>query len=342
MPNPYETLGVKKDASEKEIKSAYRKLAQKYHPDKNPGDSKAEEKFKEVSAAYEILSDSQKRAEYDQFGQVGGGSSRYQPHPGGFGGFGGSINIEDFLRDFMGGGRRARPRRGADLRKSINISFMDAALGTQKDIKVDYQKKCEPCKGEGALKPEDFRTCDVCSGAGKIGYASRGMRYMTQCGNCNGRGRTILNACTKCDGNGQYKQNDKLKVNIPAGVDNGMAIRLRGKGMDGQAGPGDLYLTIQVERHPIFSREGLNITTEHEVDYIEAILGSKLRIETIHGKVTLTVPAGTQPGSVLRVSKKGVITKSETGHHLATINVKIPDKLSDEERKLLEQVKELR
>lgn len=340
MKNPYEILGVKKEANEKEIKSAYRKLAQQYHPDKNPGDKSAEDKFKEVSGAYEILSDSEKRTQYDTFGYVGNPPPPRQP-PGGFGFGGFNINIDDFLKDFVGG-PRTRPQRGADIKKVISITFMEAAKGANKEIMVDYDKQCEFCKGQGAVNPEDFKKCDVCNGSGKLGYANRGVRFLQTCGACQGKGRIIINKCSKCAGRGLYHYTERLKVTIPAGVDNGMTIRLRGKGLDGPSGPGNLYLVLQVARHPVFSRDGLNIISEHEIDYIGAILGDKLEVETIHGPVTLSVPTGTQPYSILRISNKGVVTSDNKGHHLVTIKVKIPDKLSKEEKRILQELRELR
>lgn len=332
MKNPYATLGIKKDANKKEIKSAYRKLAQKYHPDKNPDNDKAEDKFKEIAAAYGILGNEKKRTEYDNFGSGGNPFQQYN-------GFGINVDFEDMFRDFMG--RSARQRTGADIRKGISISFMEAALGAEKNITIEYQKKCESCDGRGGIKPEDFRMCDVCSGTGKMGYNLGGMHYVRTCGPCRGRGRMILNKCSKCAGDGQYKHTEQLKVNIPAGVDNGMSIRLRGKGIVGPTGPGDLYLTLQVMPHSTFTRDRLHIKSTHKVSYIDAILGSKLGISTIHGPITITIPPGTQTDSILSVSEKGIAVANETGNHLAIIKIIVPEQISESERKLLEQIKEL-
>lgn len=328
MKDPYSTLGIKKDADKKEIKSAYRKLAQKYHPDKNPDDAAAEDKFKEVAGAYEMLSDDSKRAEYDQFGFGG-------PPRGGFGGF----NVSDIFSQFHGGFRPRGPRRGKDLQQSITISFMEAALGTEKKIKVELLKKCDKCAGSGAKSPEDVKQCDICSGSGRQGVEMHGMRYATQCNACQGRGKTISKKCKKCVGAGENKHTNTLKVNVPAGVDNGMSIRLHGKGLEGPAGPGDLYLSIRVAPHPKLTRDGLNVVSVHDVSYLDAILGSKLLVDTIHGEVIITIPPGTQPDTVLRVSKKGVVGAQATGSHLVGVKVSIPSEVSDEHRELLLKIK---
>jgi molecular chaperone DnaJ len=340
MQNPYEILGVKKDANENEIKSAYRKLALEYHPDKNPDNPEAEEKFKEVSAAYEVLNDPKKKSEYDQFGSVGG--KNYQQYSNGFN----PGSMEDILNHFgvdLGFGFNRRPRRkGQDLKQRITMPFMDAAKGCEKDLLIEYPEVCNKCNKTGAESDKDITVCSVCNGAGQTGYAQGSIRYVSTCSGCGGAGRIVTKKCSKCHGSGQTNRKEKLKVSIPAGVDNGTTIRLRGKGMPGPVEPGDLYLYTAVLPHETFIRHGLNIRSNHKINYLDAILGSKLKINTIHGQVTLVVPPGTQPNSILKVSNKGVVASDDKGHHLAIIEVDIPKDLSEKERKALESIREIK
>jgi len=337
MQNPYDVLGVKKDANENEIKKAYRKLALQYHPDKNPDNPEAEEKFKNISAAYEVLSDSKKRAEYDQFGSIGG--QNYQQYSSGFG-FGG---IEDILSRFgfdFGFNRPQRGRgKGQDLKHNIIISFMEAAKGCEKEFVVEYPINCKKCNGSGADSSNDIIVCNVCGGRGQTAYARGAMHYINTCSGCGGTGNIITKKCSECIGTGKDSKKEKLKVSIPAGIDNGTTVRLKGKGMPGQSSPGDLYIYTSVMPHDKFTKHGLNIRSDHKINYVDAILGTKLKIDTIHGKVTLVIPPGTQPNSILRISNKGIISKDDSGHHLAVIDIEIPKSISEEERKALESIR---
>lgn len=330
MKNPYDVLGVKKESSQQEIKKAYRTLAQQTHPDKNPNNPEAEEKFKEVSAAYEILSDPQKKAEYDQFGSIGG--QNYQQYAGGF-------DINDILEKFgFGFGRQRKRSKGSDLKQEIILSFMEAAKGCNKEVSIEYPITCGDCNGTGAANESDIIKCNKCDGEGQSVYVNGFMRYINTCGSCSGTGKQITKKCNKCNGSGQYNKKEKLKVSIPAGIDNGSAVRLKGKGMPGPNEPGDLYLYTVVMPHDRFVRYGLNIKSTHKISYLDAILGSKLKIDTIHGPVTLVIPSGTQPNSILKVSNKGINNK---GNHLAVIEIDIPTKLSEKEKSILESIRNI-
>jgi molecular chaperone DnaJ len=337
MKSPYDILGVEENANEKEIKKAYRNLAQQTHPDKNPDDPEAEEKFKEISAAYEILSDPKKKSEYDQFGSVGG--QNFRQYSSGF-------DIEDILNifgvDFNFGFNRQSSGKGQDLKQRIVISFMDAVKGCDKELLIEYPRNCDKCGATGAESNNDIVVCSVCGGRGQTAYARGAMRYISTCSGCGGSGKIITKKCNKCNGSGQYNKKEKLKVSIPAGIDNGTTIRLKEKGMPGRSMPGDLYLYTSVIPHEKFTKHGLNIRSNHKIDYLDAVLGTKLKIDTIHGIITLAVPPGTQPNSILKVSNKGVITTNEKGHHFAIIDVKIPKSISEKERKVLESIREMR
>jgi len=219
---------------------------------------------------------------------------------------------------------------------------MDAAKGCEKELLIEYPIDCDKCSATGAESSNDIVVCSVCGGRGQTAYARGAMRYISTCSGCGGSGKIITKRCTKCNGSGQDSKKEKLKVSIPAGIDNGTTIRLKGKGMPGHSAPGDLYLYTSVMPHDKFIKHGLNIRSSHKISYLDAILGSKLKIDTIHGTVTLVIPAGTQPNSILRVSNKGVVTPNEKGHHLAIIEIEIPKSISEEERKALESIKEIK
>jgi molecular chaperone DnaJ len=347
MKNPYEVLGVQKEATDEEIKKAYRKLAFQLHPDKNPNDKASEEKFKEVSEAYTFISDPEKRKFYDEHGTTDMRSSSHgQGDPymdplefirrsGGFG------DIFDNMPGF-GGGRQSS--RGGDIRHELNIDFMDAALGTVKSMSVEYPIHCTLCSGTGAKDGKELQICSDCHGQGKIGHRQGFMQVLMTCSACSGRGKIITTPCPDCK-NGIKNKKENIKVTIPAGIDYGAILRVPGKGSPGAFGKenGDLFLVIKIAGNSKFGRNGLNIQTELELDFVDAILGVSKTIDTIHGPILVKIPQGSQPSSVVRVKEKGIINnKKQKGDHLILIKVKIPNALSDEERSLIEQLKTLK
>lgn len=341
MNNPYETLGVSKDASDEEIKKSFHKLALQFHPDRNPGNAEAEEKFKNISAAYETLNTPEKRQKYNS-----GGTSIP------FSGTGAGFDPFDFIKNAVNGGNfngwfngqsGQQSSRGDDIQKTISISFMDAALGVTKTISVDYPLPCQSCKGTGAKEGTALDSCKTCNGQGKIGQSQGFMQIIRTCSACNGRGKIVLTPCVECT-NGIKVKNEVIKVTIPIGVESGTMLRLSGKGMPSQYGQisGDMFLRIDVARHQKFERNGLSIFSEANIDYLDAILGTKIDVDTIHGLVKLKIPSGVQPGSILKVKEKGIIKNEETkGDHLVGIKVNIPIQIKPEEKELLEKLKEL-
>ena len=342
----YEVLGVARDASDQEIKSAYRKLAVKYHPDKNPGSKDAEEKFKEAAEAYSVLSDSDKRARYDRFGHAGmqGGFSGFDPAT--FSDFG------DILGDFFGfgdlfgmGRRRGGPERGADLRYDLKISFRDAAFGLKSKIKIPRQEQCSSCGGSGAAKGKGPVTCSACQGMGQVRYQQGFFSISRTCGQCNGEGRVIRDPCETCHGRGRLRREKVLELKIPAGVDNGTRLRIQGEGEAGGRGgpPGDLYVVLYVEEHPFFQRQGNNIYCQIPVGITQAVLGAEIAVPTLEGEEKLSIPEGTQNGTVFRLRNKGIVSLNERGRgdQFVTVNVAIPTKLSKEQRQLFESLAKL-
>ena len=349
----YEVLGVDKGADDATIKKAYRQLAKKYHPDMNPGDKEAEKKFKEASEAYAVLSDPDKRRQYDQFGHSafeGGGAG------GGFGGFdfsGADFSdiFGDIFGDFFGGGSRggARnngPMKGANLRTSVRISFEQAVFGVEKDLDLNLKDTCKTCNGSGAKPGTSPETCRKCGGRGQVvtqhSTPFGTIRNSQVCPDCGGTGKTIKEKCPDCHGSGYISSRKKIQVSIPAGIDNGQSVRIRDKGEPGvNGGPrGDLLVEVVVDRHPIFQRQEMNIFSTVPVSFAVAALGGEILIDTVDGKVVYDVKAGTQTDTRIRLRGKGVPSlrnKDVRGDHYVTLVVQVPDKLSNEAKELLKQ-----
>lgn len=352
----YEVLGVQKGASEAEIKKAYRKMVMKYHPDRNRDNLKeAEEKMKEINEAYGVLSDEQKKAQYDQFGhaafEAGGGAGA-----GGFGGFGGfgggGEGFGDIFDMFFGGGGRGRrngPERGADLRYDLDVSFEEAAFGKETELTIPRTENCETCHGTGAAPGTSPEECPECHGQGQVqSYVNTPLGRMVNsrtCGRCSGTGKIVRTPCKDCSGKGQRRVSRRIKVNIPAGVDNGSRIRIAGAGQAGVrgGGNGDLYVYIGVRPHDIFKREGYDILCEVPISFAQAALGDTIEVPTLHGKVEMQVPAGTQSGRILRLKGKGVPRLRGGGNGDQHVQVKVltPQKLSDRQKELLKEFAEL-
>ncbi|ABM71225.1 DnaJ protein [Prochlorococcus marinus str. MIT 9515] len=350
MADFYQILGVSRDADANTLKSAYRKLARQYHPDvnKDPG---AEDKFKEIGKAYEALADPETRARYDQFGEAGIGGAAGMPDMGDMGGFGDLF--ETFFNGFGGqssqGGRSQRrgPQQGDDLRYDLNIDFKDAIFGQQREIKIPHLETCDICRGSGAKKGTGPINCTTCGGSGQVRRATRtpfgNFTQVAECPTCNGVGQVISDPCASCGGNGVKQVRKKLRINIPAGVDSGTKLRVSGEGNVGLKGgpPGDLYVFIKVKSDPNLKRDGINIYSEISVSYLQAILGDTLDIMTVDGKVNLKIPSGTQPNSTLSLENKGVPRLGNPvarGNHQVLVKVKLPTRITDEERNLLENL----
>lgn len=347
----YEVLGVERGADDASIKKAYRQLAKKYHPDMNPGDTEAEKKFKEASEAYAVLSDPDKRRQYDQFGHSafeGGGAGG-----GGFGGFdfsGADFSdiFGDIFGDFFGGGRSSRnsngPMKGANLRTSVRITFEEAVFGVDKELDLNLKDTCKCCNGSGAKPGTSPETCSRCGGRGQVvtqhSTPFGTFRNSQVCPDCGGSGKTIKEKCPDCHGSGYISSRKKIQVSIPAGIDNGQSVRLRDKGEPGvNGGPrGDLLVEVVVDRHPIFQRQDMNIFSTVPISYAIAALGGEIIIETVDGKVVYDVKAGTQTDTRVRLRGKGVPSlrnKDVRGDHYVTLVVQVPDKLSNEAKELL-------
>ena len=341
----YEVLGVAKNASEPEIKKAYRRVAMKYHPDRNPDNNEAEEKFKEATEAYEVLSDQEKRSAYDQYGHAGvEGNAGF----GGGGGFGGG-NFSDIFGDVFGdifgggGGGRGRggPRRGADLSYTIELELEEAVKGVAKKIRIPTLVVCNSCDGSGARKGTSPVTCGTCNGSGQVRMQQGFFAVQQPCPDCRGRGKVIKDPCGNCHGQGRVEQHKTLSVNIPAGVDNGDRIRLSGEGEAGpEGGPsGDLYVQVSVREHNIFHRDGKNLYCEVPISFTDAALGGELEVPTLDGRVKLKVPVETQTGKLFRVRGKGVtpVRGGSAGDLLCRVVVETPVNLSSEQKELLRQ-----
>ena len=338
----YEVLGISREATEQETKSAYRKLAVRYHPDKNPGDKDAEEKFKEAAEAYSVLSDPDKRARYDQFGHSGlqGGFSGFDPAT--FGDFGDILGEFFGFGDIFGTRRRGGPERGADLRYDLKISFREAAFGLKTRIKIPRQDTCGACEGRGTARGKSPVTCNACHGAGQVRYQQGFFSISRTCGQCNGSGRIIRDPCEICRGRGLVRKEKVLEIKIPAGVDNGARLRIQGEGEGGaHGGPsGDLYVVIFVEEHPFFQRQGNNIYCQIPIGIAQAVLGGEVIVPILEGEDKLKIPEGTQSGSVFRLPNKGIVSLGERGRgdQFVTVNVVIPTKLTKEQRQIFESL----
>ena len=347
----YEVLGVDRQASEQQIKSAYRKLALKHHPDRNPGDAKAEETFKEAAEAYAVLADAQKRSLYDRFGHAGVNASAGGP------GFDPTI-FADFsdifsglgdmfgFGDILGGGRRRRggPQRGSDLRYDLEITFEESAEGTETSIVVPREETCETCSGSGAAPGTHAETCAQCRGTGQLRYQQGFLTVARPCSNCRGTGKTISKPCTTCRGEGRIARERKLTVKIPAGIATGQQLRLMSEGEHGTAGgpPGDLYVVVHVQEHPFFHREGDDLYCELPIHFPTLALGGAVRVPTLDEAEDLSIPAGTQPGARFRLRGKGMPNVNGRGHgdlHVIA-RVAVPKKLTKEQKHLLEQLAE--
>jgi molecular chaperone DnaJ len=344
----YEVLGLQKGASDDEIKKAFRKLAIKYHPDKNQGDKEAEEKFKEINEAYQVLSDPEKKARYDQYGDAdfgAGGYGGYGAEGFDFSDFGGFGDIFDSFFGGGGGGRRKKggPERGADLEYTITLTFEEAVAGAEKEISITRNEKCETCGGTGAKEGTQPKTCDKCGGTGQIRVQRNtplgSFMSTSTCDKCGGKGTIITDPCQDCKGLGKIRKNRKITVNIPAGVDTGNVIPLRGQGDHGaNGGPaGDLYVNIRVMPHKLFKRKGYDIFMDSHISFSKAAMGVELKVPTIDGDVKYSVPAGTQPGTVFRLKGKGVpkVNGHGRGDQYVNVVVDIPKTLNAKQKEAL-------
>ncbi|MBM7119344.1 molecular chaperone DnaJ [Archangium primigenium] len=343
----YEVLGVQKNVSAQDLKSAFRKVALQYHPDRNPGNHEAEEKFKEASEAYEVLSDPERRGRYDRFGHAGvGGAAGGDPFGGGFQG----VNINDIFGEIFGdifGGRGGRGRvsnRGADLRFNLEISFEEAAFGCRPKVPIPRPKKCDTCSGSGSKSGAPPKTCGTCGGAGEVRFTQGFFAVSRPCTECGGTGAVVPDACGKCKGSGKVPSEEVIEVNIPPGVDNGTRVRLTGLGEPGDRGgpAGDLYVTVIVREHPLFQREDYDVFCEVPISFTQAALGAKIDVPTLDGKVKMTIPEGAQSGKVFRLKGKGVphLHSGQRGDQHVRVIVETPTNLTGKQRELLEKFAE--
>jgi molecular chaperone DnaJ len=338
----YEILRVNRDTSEEDLKKAYRKLALRYHPDRNPGDKKAEEKFKEVSEAYQVLSDPEKRSQYDRYGHAAFDQGA------GFGGFDFSTSFEDIFGDIFGdffgagqGRQGRRTRRGEDLSYNLEISFEEAAFGAEKPISAPRLSLCDTCAGKGTRPGTSAKTCSTCRGSGQVRFQQGFFSISRTCSQCQGQGRMISDPCPTCRGGGMVRKTSTLQVKVPAGVDTGSRLKLRGEGEPGPTGgpSGDLYVVIYVREHPLFSRQNNEVICDIPISFPQAALGVEIEVPTLDGKVKMKIPAGTQSGGVFRLRGRGIADLRGVGRgdQLVRVVVEIPRKLTPKQRELLEE-----
>lgn len=355
----YEVLGVSKNATQDEIKKAYRKVAMQHHPDRNPGDKASEEKFKEAAAAYEILNDADKKAQYDRFGHSAFANGR-----GGGGGFGGGMNMDDIFSQFGdifgedafgsffgGGGRRGSTgrstgTRGSNLRVKLKMNYEEIAKGASKTIKVKKHVKCTTCQGSGAKDKNSIQTCSGCGGSGQVRRVQNTflgqMQTVTTCPTCSGEGSTITSKCTACKGDGRVYGEETVTIDIPAGVQEGMQLSIQGKGNAGERGGsnGDLIVLIEEESHPHLHRDGLNVAFDLHISFPDAVFGTQVEVPTIDGRAKIKIPAGTQSGKIFRLKGKGFphVNSYEKGDQLIQVNIWTPQHVSAEEKEMLEKM----
>ena len=351
----YEVLGVEKNATDDEIKKAYRKAAKANHPDLHPGDKEAEARFKEIGEAYEVLSDADKRARYDQYGFAGvdpnyAAGSGFGGFGGGFGGF--DVDLGSIFNDFFGGGatsgssRRSGPRKGENVRAAVTLTFEEAAFGCEKEVSASRIEDCAKCNGTGSADGSAPETCSACGGSGYTRTVRQtpfgAMQQQTTCPKCGGTGKTVKNPCPTCRGKGKVRKNKKISVKIPAGVDNGQAVRVAGEGSVGTGGgpKGDLLVEVNVLSHPLFEREGSDIICEMPITFTQAALGGDLEVPTLDGKVRYNIPEGTQTGTTFRLRNKGIPMvgyQNRRGDQYVTVVVETPKNLTHEQKELLKK-----
>ena len=351
----YEVLEIGREASDTDIKKAYRKLAKQYHPDVNPGDKTAEAKFKEVSEAYEVLSDNQKKSRYDQFGHAGVDPNSFGGAGAGFGDFdfGG---IGDIFESFFGGGgfgrssrSRSGPQKGTDLKYSLEITFEQSAFGTEKEISINRYESCTSCKGSGAKNGTSPTTCKHCNGTGQVQYKQNTpfgqFVNVKACDVCRGEGKIIIDPCPKCNGKGKVRKTVKKTVGVPAGIDDGQTLSMRGEGDPGvKGGPaGDLYITINVKPHAIFKRQGNDVVCEMPITFTQAALGAELEVPTLDGRVKYDIQEGTQTGSIFRLKGKGIphLRGNGRGDQYVKVEIDVPKKLNEKQKELLREYAEI-
>jgi len=348
----YEVLGISKSADENEIKKAYRNLAKKYHPDMNPGDAEAEQKFKEINEAYAVLSDPDKKSRYDQYGHAGLDPSMGGGGFEGFGGFG-DFDFGDIFSSFFGGGassssRRNAPTRGEDIGVRLTVSFEEAAFGCKKEISYNKIEKCSECGGSGAAKGTTPETCSTCGGSGQVRVSQRTALGVFQsqraCDACKGTGKIIKEPCSKCRGNGYVRTTKKLEVTIPTGIDDGQKVALRGQGNDGKNGgpAGDLVITVSIRPHTVFERDGYNIYCEIPITFAEAALGAEIEVPTLEGRTKYTIPEGTQTGTMFTIKGSGIqyINSKNKGDLIFRVVIEVPKNLSGTQKDILKQFAE--